>query len=106
MKDVQIIDDTFVGKMLANPGYLRAFSFLRPYAELLKTKAAECGTCGGASNNRPTIDYDTIKRTLASMPNHKQVELLKLTASKSAIVFFKNLAGKPDRRTIGPFAEA
>lgn len=97
MKSKQVIDEYFLGQMLVNRKYLKAFPFLATYAKA-KVKSAGCGTCGSGSKEK-SPDYDAIKRALASLSADDERKLLQMMDAASAVLFYRGPSGRGERIT-------
>ncbi len=96
MKDKQILDDHFIGRMLVSKRFRQAFPFLETHARKARSKPSGCGSCGsGRAATSP--NYDAIKRTLAALSNPKRKELLELAGAKSAVLLYRDERGRTGR---------
>ncbi len=90
LRDMVVIEDEFIHKMLLNPKYLAAFPFLKQWAAAAKAYEAACRTCGNKKARTKAVDYTAIKKTLAAMPADKHAKLLELAKAKAVRLWFLN----------------
>jgi len=100
LRDLLVIEDSFIHKMLADPKYVSEFPFLRQYAAQAKSQAATCGRCGNRKARSKAIDYTEIKRSLAAMPAQKKARLLELSNARAVRLIYKNLRNEVVKMTI------
>lgn len=100
LRELLVIEDTFIHKMLTDPRYLTEFQFLKQYAATAKAVEASCRRCGNQKARTKSIDYGEIKRTLAAMPRDKQARLLDLAGARSVRLVFKNRKNEVVKLTI------
>ena len=87
LRDLQVVDDGFIAKMLTNPNWSAAFPFLRRHAALFKASAS-CGTCKKGS--RPEkVSLSEVKQAIAHLPSDLQARFKELAMVKQVRVVYR-----------------
>lgn len=100
LRDMLVIEDEFIHKMLLNPQYLAAFAFLKQWAAVAKANDLACRKCGNQKGRTKAIDYTQIKRTLAGMPADKHAKLLQLAKARAVRLWYLNGRNEKVKLTI------
>lgn len=97
-RELVVVEDAFIHKMLAHPAYLKAFPFLKQYAAAARA-AGGCGGCGRKARVK-AVDYTEVKRTIAAMPRPKQAELLALAGAKAFRLVYRDRQNRVVKLTV------
>jgi hypothetical protein len=87
VREVQIVDDGFILKMLNHPSWVAAFPFLAPYVALLKGKAS-CGRCGKKTVQR--VGLGDLKKTIASLSAAQQDKFKAMAGVRRVEIYHRN----------------
>lgn len=88
LRAIQIVDDGFVVKMLANPNWAAAFPFLRRYASILASDSS-CGSCHKRTTPQRTSLME-IKMAVANLPVVQQLRFKEMARAKMVCVIYRD----------------
>lgn len=92
MRDLVVLEEALLLKILANPAFVRRFGFLRSTAEQLvklRQSAATCKPCQRKQQIR-SLELGAVKRQIAKMSAGDREEFKRLLDARKVKLFYRN----------------
>lgn len=87
-----VLEESVLTALAFNPTAVREFPFLSSLAELSRDQRQGCN-CGGASAHSRAAVFQSVKATLAGLPDDRRRRLKEILNADTVQVFYRDASG-------------